>query len=332
MAENDWFNEDHLAKSEAYADAMEKAILPYLKEKQKEISVRGAGGRELYCVSCDAQAPRGTVLVLHGFTENAYKFSELIYSLLQNGFSVVAYDQRGHGRSCRDEAVRADQSLTHVDRFGEYVEDLEAVCEQALSGMPKPWMIFSHSMGGAVTALYLEQHPETFAKAAMCAPMIAPCRNNIPLFAVMGICRGEKLLGKGKKRIFLSKPYAGPEDFATSCATGKERFDWYDGVKAANKEFWNNGPTYAWTLESMKVTARILAPGAVEKIACPVRLYTADDDSSVLPEEQKQFIARVKNGTHQFVKGSRHEIYRSSDDVLFPWWHDVLAFLKAEQQ
>ena len=38
MAENDWFNEDHLAKSEAYADAMEKAILPYLKENMVAVN------------------------------------------------------------------------------------------------------------------------------------------------------------------------------------------------------------------------------------------------------------------------------------------------------
>lgn len=327
------FNEDGLILSSNYADTMNSVVLPYLKAKEKVLAaLKGCDGKPLYCVSYPADAPKGTVLVLHGFTENAYKFAEVIYSLLQNGFSVVAYDQRGHGRSWRDEGVRSDPSLTHVAVFDEYVNDLKAVCDTVLKTMPKPWMIFSHSMGGAVTSLFLEQYPDVFSRAALCAPMIAPHRNNVPLFAVKGICRGAKLIGKGKQRIFLSKPYAGPEDFATSCATGKERFDWYDGVKAANKEFWNNGPTYAWTLESMKVTARILAPGAVEKIACPVRLYTADDDSSVLPEEQKQFIARVKNGTHQFVKGSRHEIYRSSDDVLFPWWHDVLAFLKAEQQ
>ena len=217
-----------------------------------------------------------------------------------------------------------------MDRFGEYVEDLKAVCDQVLSGMPKPWMSFSHSMGGAVTALYLEQHPETFAKAAMCAPMIAPRRNGIPLFAVLGICRGGKLLGKGKKRIFLSKPYAGPEDFSTSCATDRNRFDWYDAVKASRKDFSNNGPTYSWTLESMKVTGQILKKGAVERIACPVRLYAAETDSSVLPEPQKEFIARVRQGERVFVKNARHEIYRSEDGVLFPWWHDVLSFLKDE--
>ena len=47
--------------------------------------------------------------------------------------------------------------------------------------------------------------------------------------------------------------------------------------------------------------------------------------SQILP--QKQFIKRVKNGEHRLVKGAKHEIYRSPDEVLFPWWHEVLEFL-----
>lgn len=330
MPDGNRLNEDFLAKSECYAAVMEETILPYLKEKEKVVPVKGADERELYCVTYDADAPRGAVLVLHGFTESTYKFSEVIYSLLRNGFSVVAYDQRGHGRSWRDEKVKADPSLTHVGRFEEYVEDLEKVYDQVLSKMPKPYMSLSHSMGGAVTALYLEKHPETFSRAAMCAPMIAPRRGGMPLFAILGICGTEKALGKATKRIFLSKPYDGPEDFATSCATDKNRFAWYDAVKAARKEFSNNGPTYGWTLESMKVTGKILKKGAVERIACPVRLYSAENDSSVLNEPQEKFIARVKKGERVLVKGAKHEIYRSTDAVLFPWWKDVLTFLKAE--
>lgn len=327
---NDRFNGDGLILSEHYGDTMENAVLPYLKERQRDLTVSGDGGKPLFCSVYSADAPKfGTVLVLHGFTENAYKFSEVIYSLLQNGFSAVAYDQRGHGRSWRDEGVKDDMSLTHVDRFEEYVNDLKIVCDTVLKDMPRPFSVFSHSMGGAVTALFLEQYPDVFARAAFCAPMIAPHRNNVPLPVVKGICRCAKWMGKGKKRIFLSKPYAGPEDFATSCATGRERFDWYDAVKHARREFWNNGPTYSWTLESMKVTEKILKAGAVEKISCPVRLYTAQDDNSVLPDAQGRFMARIKNGRREFVKGARHEIYRSGDNVLFPWWHGVLEFLKS---
>jgi len=323
------FNADGLILSAQYAETMEDAVLPFLAARQRDVTVRGAGDREIFCSVFAADAPQyGTALVLHGFTENAYKFAEVIYSLLQNGFSAVAYDQRGHGRSWRDEAVRADLSLTHVGRFEEYVEDLEAVYAQVLSGMPSPLVLFAHSMGGAVAGLFLEKHPDAFSRAALCAPMIAPNRGGVPLGVSRLICRGAKLLGKGGKRIFLSRPYAGPEDFDTSCATSRERFDWFDRVKNQREEFHNNGPTYNWTLESLNVTKKLLAKGAAEKIACPVRLYTADADGSVLPDAQAAFIARVKQGKREFVQGSRHEIYRSADEVLFPWWHGVLQFLQ----
>ena len=55
--------------------------------------------------------------------------------------------------------------------------------------------------------------------------------------------------------------------------------------------------------------------------------YTAALDDTVLPEPQAAFIARVKDGTHVTVEGAKHEIYRSPDAVVFPWWHDVLGFL-----
>ena len=158
---NERFNEDGLILSTDYANTMETVVLPYLKAREKVNSaLKGDNGKPLYCVSYPADAPKGTVLVLHGFTENAYKFSEIIYSLLQNSFSVVAYDQRGHGRSWRDEGVQSDPSLTHVNVFDEYVNDLKAVCDTVLKTMPKPWMIFSHSMGGAVSSLFLEKYPD----------------------------------------------------------------------------------------------------------------------------------------------------------------------------
>ena len=325
---NERLNGDGLILSDRYEETMQSTVLPYLKERETVLPVQGAENRPLYCAVYQADEPRGTVVIVHGFTENAFKFSEVIFSLLQNGFCVVAYDQRGHGRSWREEGLKADLSLTHVGDFGEYVRDLEAVCKTALPACPRPWTVFCHSMGGAVTGLFLSAHPEWFSRAVLCSPMISPNVGNANHMAVRLLCGAFCLLGQGKKRIFASRPYAGPEDFDTSCATGRERFDWYDRVKQQRPEFQNNGPTYGWTLEAIRVTKKLLAPGVPEGITCPVRLYSAEWDFSVMPEEQKQFIARVKRGESFPVPGSRHEIYRSGDEVLFPWWHEALSYLK----
>ena len=319
------FNPDYLVLSDHYEETMESVVLPYLAERRVSATVKGFEDRPIACFQFAAEQPRGTVMILHGFTENAYKFSELTYSLLKNHYSVLAYDQRGHGNSWRKEGL-PDTSLTHVDHFEDYVKDMEIVCRQLLSGMPKPWFVFCHSMGGAVTGLFLERHADVFKKAVLCAPMIAP-NTGISAGPVACLCAVACAFGKSTKRPFVSKPYSGPEDFDTSCATGRARFDWYDKVKATHPEYQNSNPTYGWTREAIGVTKKLLAPGEPEKIACPVYLFTADKDFSVMPEPQKVFISRVKQGRHKFVSGSRHEIYRSTDEVLFPWWHEILAFL-----
>ena len=320
------FNSDGLARSERYAEIMRDEVLPYINARRKDQTLPGDGGIPLFVSRFDADAPRGTVLIVHGFTENADKFSELIHSLLQNGMSVVAYDQRGHGRSWRAPGID-DISLTHVDAFEEYVRDMAIVYAQVVKPMPLPHRVFCHSMGGAVTALFLEAHPGLFDRAAMCAPMIAPTLP-MPKSVARLMCQFEKLLGRGKRRIPGSKPYSGAESFEPSCATGRARFNWYEALRSTTPQFQNNGPSYGWTLEGINVTDKILAPGAVEKIDAQVQLYTAALDGTVLPEPQKQFISRVKRGERLVVEGAKHEIYRSGDDVLFPWWHGVLAFLK----
>jgi len=321
------FNPDGLVLSGQYADTMNTVVLPWLAARRSDVTVAGTGGRPLFCSRFDADHPRGTVVIVHGFTENAHKYAELIHSLLRNGYSVVAYDQQGHGRSWRDPAI-TDISLTHVDRFGDYVADLKAVCDGVLAGMPRPWRLFAHSMGGAVSALFMEQHPGVFERAALCAPMIAPNLGGLPPAVAKMLCGTAGMMGRDKKRVPLSRPYAGAEDFDTSCASGRERFEWYEGIRVRTPEFQNNGPTFGWTREAMRASKDVLAPGAVERIGIPVWVFTAENDGSVMPDAQKAFVARLKDGKRTLVPGSKHEIYRSPDAVVFPWWRGILEFFR----
>ena len=319
-----------LVYSDDYADTMNNLVLPSLKKRVRPVTVRGAGDKPIAAFRYDADRPRGTVVVIHGFTECAEKFSELTCSLLHSGYSVLTCDQRGHGASWRDERLGGDMSLTHVDSFQEYVDDLGALCNQVLKQMPRPWYIFAHSMGGAVTCCFLEDHPGVFEKAVLCAPMIAPQVGGIPLPAARAMCHAATLLGMGWKRVSLRQPYAGPEDFATSCATGQARFAWYDDLRVRTERYHNSAPTWSWTLEAFRVTDRLLTSGRPEGVKIPVMLYTAERDEQVMPEAQAKFAARLPHGQRKIVPGSKHEIYRSTDEVLFPWWREILTFYNSK--
>ena len=322
------FNEDFLVCSPSYSEVINGIVLPWLREKEKDAEIRTADNRSLYSVSYEAEDPLATVIIVHGFTENAFKYTELIWSLLHCHFSVIAFDQRGHGRSWRDPDIH-DLSVTHVNHFSEYIDDLSIICDTNLPIFPKPFFVFGHSMGGAVSALFLEQHPGIFSAAVLSSPMIAPHTGGIPSSFASVLGWAAIKLGKSKNRPFFMKSYSGLEDFDTSCATDPVRFNWYDQIKAARKEFQNSVPSYQWSYEALHVTDQILAPGAPERISCPVLLFSAETDYSVLREPQKAFIKRVPHGQYILVNHSRHEIFRSVNNVLFPWWHQVLEFYQS---
>ena len=319
------FNADFLVCDPGYAGIMDTVVLPWLSEKEHVSEVPGCRGNPLFCVSYNADNPVGTVVLVHGFTENAFKYAELVWSLLHLRFSVVAYDQRGHGRSWRADGI-SDCSVTHVDRFSDYVEDLRLVCDAYRHQMPGPFLLFAHSMGGAVASLFLEQYPGVFSAAVLSSPMVAPYIGGIPVTAACLLASAAGILGRRKKHPFFMKPWSGPENFETSCATDPARFAWYDLIRAERPEFRNSIPSWQWSLESIRVTQKILASGAPERISCPVLIFTAGIDSSVLPEPQAALASRIPLGKQVLVSRAKHEIFRSVNEVLFPWWHEVVAF------
>ncbi len=315
-----------LVPEENYADVMNTAVLPFLERARTEKMLKMRDGIELHLVRyapIDA-APKGNILIIHGFTESTEKYRELCYYFVKAGYTAIAYDQRGHGKSAREVA---DPQLTHVERFADYVDDLAEVIDSELSGSPLPAYLFAHSMGGAVTALYLEQHPDNiFKKAVLSSPMIAPARGGFPLWfskAIMGTCCA---FGQKRKRIFLSKPPEGREDPATSANDSLARFEFYQDMKVGYKEYSNNGPTYKWTLESLNVTKKILKKGAPESIKTPLLIFVGGNDDVVLTDKIAEFAARVPGSITENIPNCRHEIYYGVNAVLENYLPALLDF------
>jgi len=92
-------------------------------------------------------SPRAILIVMHGLKDHSARYADFGVKLALAGWAVHAFDMRGHARSEGERVM--------VDRFDDYVGDLETFAERvrAREG-DKPLFLLGHSMGGAIVALY----------------------------------------------------------------------------------------------------------------------------------------------------------------------------------
>ena len=109
-----------------------------------------------------ALAPRGVVLIVHGLGEHAGRYKHVAERLIEWGFAVRAYDQRGHGRSGGKRGALPEDA-TLLEDLAEMVDDTRLHCLRLpqpvnpLDGAPQPLplILLGHSLGGLVAGRFV---------------------------------------------------------------------------------------------------------------------------------------------------------------------------------
>ncbi len=91
-------------------------------------------------------SPIATVVIVHGLNEHTERYQH-VAEFLADRYRVVCFDQRGHGHSSGRQA--------HINRFYDFVEDLDFVLEFCEDNTREPLILLGHSMGGQVVCNYL---------------------------------------------------------------------------------------------------------------------------------------------------------------------------------
>jgi lysophospholipase len=107
-------------------------------------------------------AARQLVLV-HGAGEHSGRYEHFIDSAVNRGWSVVAGDLRGHGRS--------SGVPTHLDDFDHYLSDLDAIW-QYFQLRPATTALFGHSLGGLIAARYAQTRPKNLSALVLSSPLL----------------------------------------------------------------------------------------------------------------------------------------------------------------
>ena len=102
----------------------------------------------------DAASPRGVVLLVHGLGEHAVRYDHVARKLMNWGFAVRAYDQRGHGMSGGARGVLPTDTAL-LDDLAEMVDDTRLFWRGRSAGQPMPLILLGHSLGGLVASRFV---------------------------------------------------------------------------------------------------------------------------------------------------------------------------------
>ena len=118
------------------------------------------------------------------------------------GYTVFAYDQRGHGRS---EGRRG-----HADSFELSLEDLDTIWAEAGRVLPKVPFLYGHSLGGLVAIRWLQTRLVRPTGAVLSAPWLATAMD-VPRWkvlvarALLGLAPGLAISSGSDRPEFLTR-------------------------------------------------------------------------------------------------------------------------------
>jgi len=127
----------------------------------------GPDGLSFYYEQDTVSAPRGAVLLLHGYAEHCSRYASVVEALNAAGFDVWRFDYRGHGRS--------GGRRGHVYRFEDYFDEIRMMRDRVFSASASsgiPTFLVGHSHGGLLSLSFLSREPDGFRGTALSSPFL----------------------------------------------------------------------------------------------------------------------------------------------------------------
>ena len=110
-------------------------------------TIRTRDGLELVRRDWPSGDARGTIVVVHGLGEHIGRYAHVAARLNAGGWSVVGYDQRGHGASPGERG--------RIGSGEDLLADLAAVIDAVRSEHAGPLVLLGHSLGGLVVGRFV---------------------------------------------------------------------------------------------------------------------------------------------------------------------------------
>lgn len=306
--------------SEADVPTLYQQTLPdFWRQHAVEGEFKGKDGITIrYAALRQAKVDRA-ILIVNGRVESYLKYQELAWDLWRQGYSLYLIDHRGQGMSGR---MLDDPQKGYVDQFDDYVVDLKQFHDQIImADQPAKLFLLAHSMGGAISARYLERWPDDIKAAVLSSPMLGINLGGLPKWLAKGLATTIGTVGD-----WIGEPPYGPgqggyqdHGFADNELThSQSRYQAFRQLYEQHPQIKLGGATAHWIYQGITgADAAIADAGAIKT---PLLVLQAGNDSVVDNAAQDRFctLANCEGGKPLRIEGAWHELFIESDDKRQP--------------
>jgi len=268
-------------------------------------------GVEVFTRWWSVDDPAGVVVLAHGASEHSGRYDRFARALNAAGFTAVALDHRGHGRT--DPA--SPRGTMGPGGGSAVLDDLHELRTAAAAdaGGDVPVFVFAHSLGSVITLAYLTEHADGIAGAVLCG---------IPA-DVDGVAALRELMQAATEAGLRDEPLATFTGYNEAFEPVRTTFDWLSRDEAevdayiADPMCGDGNPlTYGYLIDLFDVVAPAIEH--LDAISFPVLVIAGDRDSSGAMGAHPKALAAALASAGVSVdltlyEGARHELLNETN-------------------
>ena len=313
--------------SEKFEKFINEEIQPWLNNHVINTTVETPDGLRLNGYYAINPQEKASIVLAHGFCEFFGKYHELAHYLYQQGYSVFFVEMRGHGKS--DRPVSFSDQRVHVESFNEYVLDQETFFDQVVKekSLSDKYFLFGHSMGGAVSALLLEEYEELFKCAVLSSPMLKMTFGRVPDWSASALTMYSNFRENDMEFAPGQTPFTGTYQFETSSAMDRDRYiyQFYQRVNQKSYQTW--GCTWGWVKAGLEACDNIQKDAG--KVKTPTLVCQSGNDTMVDNDGQNEFVKHSRVATLLRFDDAKHELFNATDEIREQYFKAISDFYKA---
>lgn len=294
-----------------------------------------------FAIFCQADQHKNLIIV-PGRSESYIKYQELSYDFAQQGYNIFILDHRGQGLS---ERMLDNPHKGYVKNFEDYAADLNTFintyvmphCERGT----KPYML-AHSMGCAISCLYLAEHADKIQATVLSSPMFAINTGKISPQIANGLIsftsKIEKIFANTACYFPGQKNHAFKAFENNKLSHSQTRYQIFKELYQKEKSVQLGGVTIQWLKQAHQIKEKIFSQ--LDKLSTPISVIQAGADSIVDNQAQNEFCQQLHQQRPQqcpepkplVIEGAWHELFFEQDKYRQPAIAHCLAWFDQHSQ